>query len=116
MDKKAITDSLRALALSQVNRSKAACLRDVFDELEATLAAGVTRASVVQTLAANGLEMSLGTFETTLKRIRQKRTKPSMDAVKSAAQPPGWPTKRSQIASVPKTKNAPENARISSVL
>jgi hypothetical protein len=110
MDKKAIIDSLRALALSHVNRSKAACLREMIDELEVTLAAGVTRASVVQTLAANGLEMSLATFETTLKRIRQKRAKPSTSSTQSVGQPQGGAPKPRETTSVAKTENASEGS------
>lgn len=75
MDKKLASERLRALASNDQNRSKAARLRDVIDDVEAVLAAGVTRADVVAELGALGLEMSLATFETTLKRLRQKRGK-----------------------------------------
>lgn len=77
MDKKVASERLRALAADDRKRSKAARLRDVIDDVEATLAAGVSRADVVTELAALGLDMSLATFETTLKRIRQKRGKAS---------------------------------------
>ena len=76
MDRKAIAERLRALASDDKKRSKAARLRDVIDDVEAALAAGVPRASVVEELTKHGLEMTLATFETTLKRIRQKRGKP----------------------------------------
>jgi hypothetical protein len=84
MDRKAIAERLRALASDDKKRSKAACLRDVIDDIEAALAAGVHRASVVEELAKHGLVMTLATFETTLRRIRQKRGKPSITAAKSA--------------------------------
>jgi hypothetical protein len=73
MDKKLASERLRALASDDNKRSKAARLRDVIDDVETALLAGVTRAAVIEELAALGLEMSLATFETTLKRIRQKR-------------------------------------------
>lgn len=78
MDRKAIAERLRALASDDKKRSKAARLRDVIDDVEAALAAGVTRACVVDELAAQGLQMSVATFETTLRRIRQKRGKPQI--------------------------------------
>jgi hypothetical protein len=75
MDKKAIAERLRALASDDKKRSKAARLRDVIDDVEAALLAGVPRSAVIEELAKQGLQMSLATFETTLKRIRQKRSK-----------------------------------------
>jgi hypothetical protein len=54
----------------------------VIDDVEFALAAGVTRSSVLEELAAHGLEMTLATFDTTLKRIRQKRNKTSITSLK----------------------------------
>lgn len=85
MDRKAVAERLRALASDDTGRSKAARLRDVIDDVEAALAAGVSRASVVEELTNHGLEMTLATFETTLKRIRQKRGKALITAAKSAS-------------------------------
>lgn len=73
MDKKAVSERLRALASDDHKRSKAARLRDVIDDVETALAAGVSRVDVLTELKAHGLEMSLATFETTLKRLRAKR-------------------------------------------
>lgn len=84
MDRKAITERLRELASRDQARSKAARLLDVIEDVEAALAAGVGRASVVEVLAQHGLDMSLATFETTLKRIRQKRGKAQVTAATSA--------------------------------
>ncbi|MDC6409538.1 hypothetical protein LOD50_10440 [Xylella fastidiosa subsp. multiplex] len=75
MDRKAIAERLRALASDDKKRSKAARLRDVIDDVEAALSAGVPRSSVLNELEAQGLQMSVATFETTLRRIRQKRRK-----------------------------------------
>ncbi|MBJ7262242.1 MAG: hypothetical protein JHC61_00185 [Burkholderiaceae bacterium] len=77
MDKKAITERLRALSSDSNKRSKTARLRDIIDEVEAALSAGVPQSLVVDELAAHGLEMTLATFGTTLKRIRKKRKNPS---------------------------------------
>ncbi len=86
MDTKAITEGLRALASNDKKRSKAARLRDVFDEVEAALAAGVTRAAVHEELKAH-LDMSFPTFIGTLQRIRAKRGKPSETRKTAAAKP-----------------------------
>lgn len=72
MDRKAIAERLRMLATDDMKRSKAARLRDVIDDVEFALSAGVSRQSVINALKEQGLELSLATFETTLKRIRQK--------------------------------------------
>jgi hypothetical protein len=75
MDKQVASERLRALASDDKKRSKAARLRDVIDDVEAALSAGISRADVVAELAALDLEMSLATFGTTLTRLRQKRGK-----------------------------------------
>ena len=73
MGKNTIADRLRALAADDQNRSKAARVREVIDEIETALAAGVSRQKVLEALAADGLVMSMRTFETILKRIRRNR-------------------------------------------
>lgn len=108
MDRKAIAERLRALASDDKKRSKAARLRDVIDDVEAALAAGVPRAAVVEELAKHGLEMTLVTFETTLKRIRQKRGKPSITAAKSA-NPPGQPSQPREALPVVETEPEAES-------
>ena len=62
MSKKILVEQLRTLASDDAKRSKAVRLRDVIDGVEATLAAGITRAEVVKKLSENGLEMALATF------------------------------------------------------
>lgn len=100
MDRKAIAERLRALASDDKKRSKAARLRDVIDDVEAALAAGVPRSSVVDELAAQGLQMSLATFETTLKRIRLKRGKPQITPVAPVIPSQGKPAKPSEAPPV----------------
>ena len=73
MDKKTITESLRQLAADDKKRSNTARLRDVIDEIESTLAAGVSRADVVKVLAEQGLQMTIYSFDSALRRIRQQR-------------------------------------------
>ena len=73
MTNKSVSERLRVLATDDKNRSKAARLRDVLDDVEAALAAGVKQAAVVEVLKEAGLEMTLGTFKNTLQRLRAKR-------------------------------------------
>lgn len=75
MEKKAITDRLQLLASDDRNRTKIARFRDVIDDIEVTLAAGVPHSLVVKELAKHGLEMSAESFRTTLKRVRQQKKK-----------------------------------------
>jgi len=79
-----LSEQLKELASDATDkRSKVARLRDVVDDVEAALAAGVLRSAVVETLAANGLEMTLATFDSSLRRIRQKRGSKSVTSVNS---------------------------------
>lgn len=92
MDRKAIAERLRELASDDKKRSKAARLRDVIEDVEAALAAGVPQATVVEELANHGLELTHKSFKNALYRIRQKRDKTAITAAKSAS-PSGQPTK-----------------------
>ena len=84
MQKEAVSERLRELAKDDRKRSKAARLRDVVDEVEATLAAGVSRMHVLQVLKECGLDMSPATFDSALTRIRAKRGKPTAAARQKA--------------------------------
>lgn len=75
MNKSIISEQLRALAENDEARTKIARLRDVFDDIEAALAAGVSQSRVVKNLSDNGLVMTLGTFKSMLQRIRKERVK-----------------------------------------
>ena len=71
MDIKATAERLRALASGDTKRSKAAQLRDVINDVEVALAAGVSRSAVIEELAKQGLTMTLVSFATPLTRLRQ---------------------------------------------
>ncbi|MDC5123763.1 hypothetical protein NRA16_17775 [Acinetobacter baumannii] len=70
---KSTSDALRALAKGDSNRSETARLRDVIDDVEAALEAGVSRSAILETLHQQGFKMSLKSFESALYRIRKKR-------------------------------------------
>lgn len=114
MDRKALAERLRALACDDMKRSKAARLRDVVDDVEAALAAGVSRALVIKELAAHGLELTLATFETTLKRIRLKRAKQSFGSVKSLSPSQGRGITPRQNPPLGETHHPVENAVVGS--
>ncbi len=106
MDKKTVSEALRALACNDQKRSIAARLRDVADDVEAALQAGVTRSAVVEELARHGLVMTLPTFETTLRRIRQQHQRRAV-AVEPAARPSAKPPKpRDAVAPTPSPVDA----------
>jgi len=96
MDKKALAERLRTLAADDTRRSKMARLRDVLDDVEMALAAGAKHADVVEALRAHGLDMSLSTFETSLKRPRARR-----------ACPPSTATAAARIAALPAQTASP---------
>lgn len=73
MTKTSVADVLRELAKGDESRSETARLRDVIDEVEAALAAGVSRSAVLEALHGQGFTMTLKSFESALYRIRKQR-------------------------------------------
>ena len=110
MTKKTIIQELEALASDETIRSNAARLREIIDAVEASLAAGVSRATIVKKLSEHGIEMTLGTFNTELQRIRKKRGKPSASPSNSSKSEPNK-AKASIVQESPKnekTEQEPE--------
>lgn len=75
MDKSPAEQALLALAKEDAGRTKTARLREMLGAIEATKQAGVSNARIVETLNAQGFDLTLKTFETMLYRIRKKQTK-----------------------------------------
>lgn len=73
MQKNSVAAALRSLATGDKARSETARLKDVIDEIEAALSAGVSRAAIVDALHEQGFTMTLKSFESALYRIRKKR-------------------------------------------
>ena len=69
-----VGEALRSLVLDNSTRSETARLRDIFDDVEATLKRGVRRETVLQTLQEKGFTMTLASFKSALQRIRKERT------------------------------------------
>ena len=84
MTKNSVADALRELAKTDKNRSGAARLFELIDEVEATLKAGVRRETVLKTLNDNDFKMTLKSFESALYRIRKKRGKLAATTTTSA--------------------------------
>lgn len=73
MEKNDVANALRGLADSDTGRSDTARLRDVFDDVEAALSSGVTRAAILEALHGQGFKMTFKSFESALHRIRKER-------------------------------------------
>lgn len=72
MDKNSVAEALRALAGSE-SRSETSRLREVFDEVETALSAGVSRTAILETLHEQGFTMTAKSFESALYRLRKQR-------------------------------------------
>lgn len=84
MEENSVADVLRALAKGKKARSETALLRDSFDEVEAALQAGVSRAAILEALQEKGFTMGLKGFESALYRIRKQRAnKPATASIKN---------------------------------
>ena len=69
------------------NRTVAARFRDVYDDIQAAIDAGVTRTKARDELALLGIDMPQNTFNSLLVRVRKERN----DAKASNVQPPSEP-------------------------
>lgn len=91
MQKNSVADVLRALATGDKARSETARLRDVVDEVEAALSAGVSRAAILEALHGQGFTMTLKSFESALYRIRKQRGSTGQQTAQPAPLPPVTP-------------------------
>jgi hypothetical protein len=72
MDDKTIAASIEALAIGNEKRSETARVRKFINEIEMALAAGVSRAAILEKLNDGGIKMNMSSFSSALHRIRQK--------------------------------------------
>lgn len=73
MESKEIAESLQKLASDKTKRNKTGILREVLGDIEVCLDAGISQTDIVKVLNEHGLNMTLGTFASTLRRIRLQR-------------------------------------------
>ena len=64
-------DEIRKLAQDNNKRSKAARFRDIYNEVEAAIKAGVSIETIHETARNNGLDLTLESFKTNLYRTRR---------------------------------------------
>lgn len=103
MTQSSLSETLKQMAKDHESRSNTDRLRDVFDEVQAALAAGVSRAAVLQAINADGIKISLATFDNAMHRIRKERS----GSAQSRAPKHTKPT----TSAIPKqTKEAPQTA------
>lgn len=82
MEKNEISERMRALRTASDKRSETARLREVFDDIEATLKAGVSQATVLNELHDLGFTLKMASFKSALQRIRKERNIPTKSALK----------------------------------
>jgi hypothetical protein len=87
MQKPSIADALRALATDDTARSETARLRDIIDDIEAALSAGVSRAAILKTLHDQSFTMTAKSFESALYRIRKQRSKKEQQSTENQDKP-----------------------------
>ena len=85
MEQNEVSKRLQALAADDKRRPETARLRDVFNDVEAALAAGISQADVLAELHQCGYTMTMASFKSALQRIRKElldgnKTKPVFPA------------------------------------
>ena len=70
---KDLSTRLRALAKDNTKKTDTAKLREIIDDVETTLKAGVSLANILEELRKEGFKMTLISFRSTLQRIRKER-------------------------------------------
>ncbi|MGY2492845.1 hypothetical protein [Cupriavidus sp. CP313] len=73
MDKVALTSELQSLAIASTGRSLAARFREVYDDVEAALFAGVRRHAIRDALARHGIDIPIRALDQLLYRERKSR-------------------------------------------
>lgn len=86
-DSQNIHQLLQTASATDPTRSQTARLLDYLDSIETALNSGVSRASVIQILSANGFEISLNSFASALRRVRQRRARMGLHNSRSVQSP-----------------------------
>ena len=74
MSKSKITEVMQTLSQGSANRSAIARIREIFDDIEVALKAGVKREAIWEALQNEGYKMPLKTFESAINRIKNERS------------------------------------------
>lgn len=94
MEQNEVSKRLRALAADDKRRPETARLRDVFEDVEAALTAGISQADVLAELHQSGYTMTMASFKSALQRIRKERGKKQPGTTNQA-------TRTAEAATVP---------------
>jgi hypothetical protein len=105
MNDAGISERLAALAKG-ANRSFAARFRDVYDDIQAAIDAGVSRAQARDELAASGIDMPQNTFNSLLVRVRKERSKIKVSDVDVSGN-----TARHIVSALPTTSSTSTNSQ-----
>ena len=87
LDNTVIHQQLQTAATQDPTRSQTARLLDYLDSIETALNSGVSRASVIEILSANGFEITLNSFASALRRVRQRRARKGLGVPPRSIQP-----------------------------
>ena len=98
-------ETLRELTKNAVGRSETARLNDIFVEVEAALSAGVKRKTVLETLHKDGFKMTLKSFDSAMKRLRDRKL---THIVEEQTPPEAVPAPVSPVAPVRPKPQAPQ--------
>lgn len=99
MGKEKIKEVMQALSEGSANRTAIGRIRDIFDDIEIALSAGVKREAIWKALDKEGIKMPLKTFESAIFRIRKERGekqkhqpgKPSVSSDQAVTKTPAAP-------------------------
>lgn len=97
----ALSEALRELTKSGKSRSQTDRLADYFDDVVAALAAGVSRAEVLETLHGHGFTLSLRGFDQALYRLRKRQGLRDLNAAPATPAPVPPPTGQSASLTAP---------------
>lgn len=117
MTSNSVAEVLQALAKGDKARSETARLRDVFDEVETAINAGVSRAAILAALHDKGFSMGMRSFESALYRIRKERANQSTAKTEkvekpSAAKPVVKPVAPAPVEEAPKPEPTQAGKRV----
>ena len=70
-----LSSALQCLISDGQAKTETARLRDVFDDVEAALKAGIKHEGILAVLHAKGFKMTKASFNSAVQRIRQERIK-----------------------------------------
>lgn len=103
MSEPSAAERLRALAQGNAHRSDSARLRDILNDVEAALDAGVSRSAILAELHAAGFTFKKRSFESALYNARREK-KSNSSTPKQQRTEPSNPTDKKPETEIPQTR------------